>query len=88
MIYELVDDVDAMPTAKIVVYVITFGTEDYGDKYVVRRQVPGRNKVYIEKEPLVVADDIEAARAAVPGDLVCFPATGGEDDPVVVESWL
>jgi hypothetical protein len=87
MTYELVDDVDAMPTAKIVVYVITFGTKDHGDKYVLRRQVPGRNMLYIEKKPISVSDSLEEARAEVPDDLVCFQPTAG-DDPVIVESWL
>ena len=89
MNYEIVEDLDDVAGPKLVIYVITHGTKDWGDSYVLRRQspFPRRNMIYMEREPLAVAAKIEDVRAELPEGLIKYPLTAG-DDPVIVETWL
>ncbi len=87
MNYELVDDLADVPGNKLIIYVITHRTKDWGEKYVLRRQSPGRNMIYMEREPFAVADSLVEVQAKLPADVVRFAPTVNED-PVVVETWL
>jgi hypothetical protein len=75
--------------APLPIYVITHGTTDYGDKFVVREQLimfPG-GELRIAPHPTAVCDSLEEARRVMPSHLVRmqpFP----DDDPVIVETWL
>jgi hypothetical protein len=67
-------------------WVITHGTRDYGDRFVVRIHLNG----VPAREPVGICDTIEEAQLLVETSssypLVClerFP----EDDPVIMESW-
>lgn len=71
----------------LLIVVITFNPSDYLDKYVVRDQYAGSNRIAIANQPRAVVDTLEQARSAVPRGLVCFNRDA-VDDPVIVESWL
>ncbi len=87
MKYQLVEDVDALPGPKLVFYVITHGTKDHGDKYVLRRQVAGKSVIYVEKGAVGVRDTLAQVRTLVPDGLVRMPRVVG-DDPVIMETWM
>lgn len=61
---------------------------DYPGRYVARIQwaMPG-GVVQADKEPLVVVDTLEQARAAVPGGMTMLPRDP-RDEPQIVEVWL
>ena len=66
-------------------YVITTGTKDYGDAFVVREHEDG--EAYVQ--PVAVCESLEAARGAVEerrASLVRLPRSEF-DDQVIVESW-
>lgn len=71
-------------------FVITTGTKDYGERFVVREHRIGAEGVKVAAFPLAVVDTLESARVALhrsqPG-LVCL-GRDPSDDPVIVESWL
>jgi hypothetical protein len=79
-----------MPTARdaLLIYVITYGTRDYGGKYVVRDQavLPG-GEIRIAPHPRAVCDTLEEARRAVPPGVVRLQAFQ-DDDPAIVETWI
>lgn len=60
---------------------------DYPGKFVVRRSLVSSGGILPDREPLAVADTLEAARAVVPAWLTVIPRSP-EDDPVIVEVWL
>jgi len=66
-------------------FVITHGTKDYGDKFVVREH---RGTVP-ELEPLAVVDSLEEARGAIEeySPSLCRVDRCEWDDSVIVESW-
>lgn len=70
-------------------YVITHRTKDYGERFVVRRQLlpvdgsPGLAAAI----PLAVVDSLELARAAIPPSHSWRVERVAEDDVVIVESW-
>ena len=67
-------------------HVITVGTKDYGDKFVVRVHHIGAHGVTISR-CCTVHESLDQARGSLPGGLVrASPAD--EDDPVIVETWL
>lgn len=82
----LVDDIDALPGESLVVWVITHNTADYGDKYVVRRQVPTSYELFVERS-CTVCDTLEQARSKIPSGTECM-TRDPDDDPVIVESWI
>jgi hypothetical protein len=71
------------------VYVITHGTKDYGDKFVVRRQTMVDGDLLPDALPLAVEDKLDLARAHVPTESRSrrFPAHS-HDDPVIKEWWM
>ncbi len=87
MRYQVVKDVDELPGQKLVFYVITRGTKDHGDKYVLRRQVAGKSVIYVEKDAVGVGDTLAHVRTLVPDGLVRMPRVVG-DDPVIMETWM
>lgn len=78
-----------MSDASVSHWVITHGTSDKGDKYVVREHVLNVDSAF----PHLVAmdctehDTLDAARVAVPDGLIPVPRLD-EDDPVIVEIWI
>jgi len=71
------------------VYVITHGTRDYGDKFVVRRQTIVDGDLLPDALPTGVEDTLKAARTHVPTESRsrCFPRNQ-HDDPVIREWWM
>lgn len=67
-------------------FVITTGTSDFGDRYVVRphRALPGR--LEIEPTPISVTTSLMEARETIPPGCVFLGRQKG-DDPVIVETW-
>lgn len=72
-----------MPSVSL--YVITRGTKDKGDKYVVREHVIGADDHEIARY-CTEHETLEAARASVPGGLARVPRAA-LDDAVIVETW-
>lgn len=70
-------------------YVVYFNPSDYPGKFVVRRfdilrRIP---EPVPAKEPLIVTDDLERARCAVPFGLHRLPRFAG-DDANILEVWI
>jgi hypothetical protein len=70
-----------------VAYVITRNPSDYPGKYVLRRHHAVAGDLVPEARPVVVADNLKAARWALPTGLVRMPIEIGHD-PVIVEWWI
>lgn len=87
MYSELVDSIAELPGEHVVFWVVTHNTKDYGDRYVLRRQAPGKGVLYVEREPVLVSDHLTEIRAEVPLGLQLLPRSD-QDDPVIVESWF
>jgi len=68
-------------------YVITHGTKDYGEQYVVRIHVVSPQGSQALSPPLAVVPTLDEARDAVPEGCVCL-GREESDDPVIVETWL
>lgn len=68
--------------------VITTGTADYGNKFVLRFHAldPNINKLVVSEE-CVVADSLKEIRKSVPKQCALLQRTP-EDDPVIVETWI
>ena len=82
----IVENVEAVETSNPVIWVITNRTKDHGDKFVVRRQIPHADRIYIEKS-CAVFDSLEEARGHLPPGLIYLPRDTN-DDAVIVEMWL
>lgn len=70
-------------------YVIFKSPSDYPGKFVVRVRRMMGNKGVLDAAPVVVAETLDEARAAVENTdcLLCLPR-GLEDEPEVVETWI
>jgi hypothetical protein len=71
----------------IVAYVVYRNSTDYPGLVVVRRQTLGRGVILVEREPLLVTDNLADARRAIPPGLVCLRRSP-TDEPQIVETWL
>lgn len=68
---------------ELIMYTVYDNPTDYPGKYVVRRW----KLLNAEADPLIVADTLEEARAAIPPHLFCIPRQP-EDDRAVKEVWI
>lgn len=68
-------------------YVIYESPSDYPGKFVLRRWVVSPATVAPEREPMLVVDDIDEAREALPRG-VCLVGPQQDDDPVIYEVWV
>ncbi len=68
-------------------YVITHGTKDYGEQYVVRIHRVSPSGSVALAPPLAVVASLDEAREAVPQGCVNL-GRDERDDPVIVETWL
>jgi hypothetical protein len=83
----LVDNLDDLDLDnRLVFYVITHDTKDYGEKHVVRRHTHVDGKLVTER-PCQLCDTLVEAREKVPVGRTWVPRDV-QDDPVIVESWF
>lgn len=83
----IIDSLDELDlTNKLIFWVITHDTKDYGDKFVVRRETAAVAQLFIERA-CEVCDTLDEARSKVPAGLTRMPHSLA-DDPVIVESWF
>lgn len=82
--------IDVFPIPVLIhCWVITFGTKDYGQKYVVRHHSISCGEVVPDEDPLLVTDVLEVAREEVKTQGGCYRISRMfGDDPVIVESWF
>lgn len=67
------------------IWTITANPSDYPGKFVARRfLIDGR--IIAATTDIHIADDLEAVRAMLPKGLINIGR--GDDDPVIVESWI
>lgn len=69
------------------IYVIYENPSDYPGKFVVRRQLAMRGRIWVDLVPLAVVGTVEEARGHIPEGCVCL-SRDPSDDPVIVETWL
>jgi len=82
---EVVEDVSGF---EFIIYVVTVGTADYGDAYVVLRQaIPGDGSVLSERKPFCIAKTYEEAVRLIPNGLHRI-GRDSKDDPSIVECWI
>lgn len=60
---------------------------DYPGKFVVRKHAAAGEGIVFPQELVAVEDDLEAARAKIPGDRVRMPRSP-DDDAKIVEVWI
>jgi len=74
----------------LVIHTIYFNPKDFPYRYVVRAWTvrEGEGEAVPDPRPLVVADSLEEARAAVPPGSDHLLRRERDDDPCIVESWI
>lgn len=70
----------------LLLWCVTWGTEDYGEVFVARPQFPSATGVRVLPVHLV-GKSLEDIREKLPPGLTCTRPQAG-DDPVIVEVWL
>lgn len=76
-----------MTSDPLSIFVVYFDPDDYPGKHVVRQWHVWPEHLQPHQDPLIVTDDLESARAALPGGLVIVPRTPG-DEKQIVETWV
>lgn len=69
-----------------VIYVVTRGTSDYPDDFVLRRHVMMDGDLVADYRPLAIARTLEDIRKLLPPDVRRFEPWDA-DDPVIAEWW-
>lgn len=77
----------AFGASSLAMYVVTHGTRDFGELYVVRLHEIGQAVIVVHRRTLIEADTLDEARSRVPAGLERVPMCDGLEDPVVVEAW-
>lgn len=75
------------PRDILVMWAITYDTQDFPGRYVVRGHDITAGGPRPHDEPLFVGDSLDEARRAIPNGLFCHPRSP-TDDAVIVESWF
>lgn len=86
---EKLEDVEG---TKLVIWVITTGTKDHGERFVVRRHATlcsggDLDGAHLVETACTVHDTLDEARHSLPTDLCRVSPCMGDDD-VIVETWL
>lgn len=68
-------------------YVVYFNPLDFPGKYVIRKQIAGRETVLAAPEPLIVGSSLDEVRAALPDGLTRLDRSPS-DVASIVEVWL
>ncbi len=78
------------PGAPMGMFTVTYGTSDFGQRYVVRYghgvMEGGVFKQHVRSD-YVIASDLDTLRQVMPEDCVIF-SRDAADDPVIVETWI
>lgn len=76
-----------LPIFTMRAFAIYENPSDYPGRYVVRGATIAPGSITNDAEPTAVVDTLDAARAAIPADLVRLDRDPA-DDPVIVEVWV
>ncbi len=81
--------VDELPKDgnSLLFYVLYWNPSDHPERFVVRRQTAGRDGIRIEAKPLIVTEDLAAARAAIPPGLFRLDRDPSEELQIL-ETWV
>ena len=68
-------------------FVVYRNTRDAPGKFVVRRWNVMQGRQIPDRDPLIIADDLTGARAAIPYGCINL-GREADDDPAIVEVWI